>query len=211
MFRIALTGGIATGKTHVRRRFESLGINTIDADALVHRALRAGTSATTSIARRFGNDVLAADGSIDRRRLGERVFGDDEARRELEGLLHPGVYAGITEWFGALGRAGKSLGVADIPLLYETGHEVDFDAVIVVACDQDDQVRRVMARDELSADAARQRLVAQMPIGAKVKRADYVIWTKGTLADTDRQVDELSKTLKRRATSNEKRAMSDEE
>ena len=203
MFRIALTGGIATGKTHVRRRLESLGIDTIDADALVHQALRAGTSATTSIARRFGNDVLAADGSIDRRRLGERVFGDDEARRELEGLLHPGVYTGITEWFDALGRAGKSLGVADIPLLYETGHEADFDAVIVVAGDPEEQVRRVMARDGLSADAARQRLAAQMPIGAKVRRADFVIWTTGTLEDTDRQVDELSKTLKERGMRNE--------
>ena len=201
MLRIALTGGIATGKSHVRRRFETLGFDTIDSDALVHEALGPRTPVTASVAHRFGNEVLAADGSVDRRRLGERVFGDDEARRELEGLLHPGVYAAITEWLDALARTGKSLGIADIPLLYETGHEDDFDVVIVVACDPDEQLRRVMARDALSADAARQRVAAQMPIGDKVKRADFVIWTKGTLEETDRQVDELSKTLKQRAMS----------
>lgn len=211
MLRIALTGGIATGKSHVRRRFESLGIETIDADSLVHEALGPGTSATTSIARRFGTEVLAADGSVDRRRLGERVFGDDEARRELEGLLHPDVYAAITEWLDALARTGKSLGIADIPLLYETGHDDDFDVVIVVACDPEEQFRRVMARDGLSADAAGQRIAAQMPIGDKVKRADYVIWTKETLEETDRQVDELSKTLKQLAVRNEGRGMRNEQ
>lgn len=203
MLRIALTGGIATGKTHVRRRFEALGIDTIDSDALVHEALGPRTPATAFIAHRFGDEVIAPDGSVDRRRLGERVFADDQARRDLERLLHPAVYAAIGEWFAARRRAGTLLGIADIPLLYETGHQGDFDAVIVVACDPDEQVRRVVARDGLSANAARQRLAAQMPIGDKIKRADYVIWTNGTLEDTDRQVDELSKTLKGRAMSNE--------
>lgn len=209
MLRIALTGGIATGKTHVRRRFEALGIDTIDSDALVHEALGPGTPATASVARRFGHEVLAADGSIDRRRLGERVFADDQARRDLERLLHPAVYATISDWFAARRRAGRVLAVADIPLLYETGHQGDFDAVVVVACDPDEQMRRVAARDGLSADAARQRLAAQMPITEKVKRADFVIWTKGTLQETDRQVDQLAETLKQRAMSNEQPGTSD--
>jgi dephospho-CoA kinase len=198
MLRVALTGGIATGKSHVRRRFEALGIDTIDSDTLVHEALGPRTPVTASVAHRFGNEVIAADGSVDRRRLGERVFADRQARGDLEGLRHPAVYAAIKEWFAARGRAGTPLGIADIPLLYETGHEADFDAVIVVACDPEEQVRRVMARDGLSADAARQRVTAQMPIGDKVKRADHVIWTKGTLEDTDRQVDEIAKMLKER-------------
>lgn len=209
MLRIALTGGIATGKTHVRRRFEALGIDTIDSDALVHEALGPRTPATASIAHRFGDGVIAPDGSVDRRRLGERVFADDKARHDLERLLHPAVYAAIGEWFAARRRAGTPLGIADIPLLYETGHQGDFDAIVVVACDPDEQVRRVVARDGLSADAARQRLAAQMPIGDKIRRADYVLWTNGTLEDTDRQVDELSKTLKRRAMSNERPGTSD--
>jgi len=203
MFRIALTGGIATGKSHVRGRFEALGIDTIDADRLVHEALGPGTQATISIAHRFGSGVIAVDGSVDRRRLGEQVFADDEARRDLEKLLHPAVYAAITEWFEALARAGKALGIADIPLLYETGHEGDVNAVIVVACGPEEQVRRVMARDGLSLEAARQRVAAQMAIEDKVKRADFVIWTTGALEETDRQVDEVAKTLKERAMRNE--------
>ena len=199
MFRVALTGGIATGKSHVRGRFEALGIDTIDADRLVHEALGPGTQATISIAHRFGSAVIAVDGSVDRRRLGEQVFADDEARRDLEKLLHPAVYAAIAEWFDALARAGKALGIADIPLLYETGHEGDVDAVIVAACGPEEQVRRVMARDGLSLEDARQRVAAQMAIEDKVKRADFVIWTTGTLEETDRQVEELAKTLKKRA------------
>ena len=201
ILRVALTGGIATGKSHVRRRFEALGFDTIDSDTLVHEALGPRTPATASVAHRFGNEVIAADGSVDRRRLGERVFADQQARGDLERLLHPPVYAAISEWFAARDRAGTLLGIADIPLLYETGHEGDFDAVIVVACDPDEQVRRVVARDELSADAARLRVAAQIPIGDKVGRADHVIWTSGTLEETDRQVDELFKTLKQRAVS----------
>lgn len=195
MLRVALTGGVASGKSHVRRRLEALGLETIDADTLVHEALRPGTRATIAIAQRFGREVIASDGSVDRRRLGDRVFADDEARRELEQLLHPSVYEAITEWFSARSRAGSRVGVADIPLLYETGHERDFDAVIVSACAPEEQVRRVMARDALSLDAARQRIAAQMPIDDKVKRADFVIWTSGTLEDTDRQVGELARTL----------------
>jgi dephospho-CoA kinase len=198
ILRVALTGGIATGKSHVRRRFEALGFDTIDSDTLVHEALGPRTPATASVAHRFGNEVIAADGSVDRRRLGERVFADQQARGDLERLLHPPVYAAISEWFAARDSAGTLLGIADIPLLYETGHESDFDAVIVVACDPDEQVRRVVARDGLSADAARQRVAAQMPIGNKVRRADHLIWTRGTLEDTDRQVDEVAQVLKER-------------
>ena len=204
MLRLALTGGIATGKSHVRRRFETLGLGTIDSDTLVHEALGPRTPATALVAHRFGNEVIAADGSVDRRRLGERIFADQQARGDLERLLHPPVYAAIDEWFTDRRRAGTQLGIADIPLLYETGHDGDFDAVIVVACDPDEQVRRVMARDGLSADSARQRVATQMPIDDKVQRADYVIWTTGTLEDTDQQVDELVKTLKQRAMSDER-------
>lgn len=199
MFRVALTGGIASGKSHVRRRFEALGVDTIDADTLVHEALGPGTPAAISIAQRFGNGVIAVDGSVDRRRLGEQVFADDEARRDLEAMLHPAVYAAIAEWFEALARAGKELGIADIPLVYETGHEGDVDAIIVAACGPEEQERRVMARDGLSREAARQRVAAQLAIDDKIRRADFVIWTTGTLEETDRQVDELAGTLMTRA------------
>ncbi|RPH64011.1 MAG: dephospho-CoA kinase [Acidobacteria bacterium] len=199
MLRVALTGGIATGKSHVRRRFEALGVATIDSDTLVHQALESGTDATLSIARRFGDAVIASDGSVDRAKLGALVFADDQARHDLEGLLHPLVYAAIARWFEKRELAGDLLALADIPLLFETGREKDFDAVIVAACDPDEQMRRVMARDGLSAEAARQRVRAQIPIDEKLPRADHVIWTTGTLEETDRQVDQVHRQLKSQA------------
>jgi dephospho-CoA kinase len=191
MLRVALTGGIATGKSHVRRRFEALGVRTIDSDTLVHEALGPNTDTTRAIARRFGDDVIASDGSIDRPKLGALVFANDQARRDLEALLHPMVYAAIVRWFEDRARAGDRMALADIPLLFETGREKEFDVVVVAACSPEEQLRRVMSRDGLSSDAARQRIAAQLPIDDKLRRADHVIWTTGSLAETDRQVDLL--------------------
>jgi dephospho-CoA kinase len=198
MLRAALTGGIATGKSRVRRRLAALGVATIDADALVHEALGPGAAGARAVARRFGDAFLAPDGSVDRRRLGTLVFEDDAARRDLEALLHPLVYAEVDRWFAARAADGASLGVADIPLLYETGHEDRFDVVIVVACAPDEQVRRVMQRDGLTAEAAARRVAAQMPIDEKARRADYLIRTTGSLDETDRRADELHGALLRR-------------
>ena len=195
MLRAALTGGIATGKSHVRRRFEALGVGTVDSDTLVHQALGPGTEATSSIARRFGDAVIASDGSVSRPKLGAVVFADEQARRDLEALVHPIVYASISKWFEARAHTGDVLALADIPLLFETGHEKEFDAVIVAACSPDEQVRRVMARDGLTAEAARQRIAAQIPINDKLTRADYIVWTTGTLEETDRQVDQIHRQL----------------
>lgn len=195
MLRAALTGGIATGKSHVRRRFDALGVATIDSDTLVHQALGPGTDATSAIARRFGGEVITSDGAVDRSKLGALVFADDQARRDLEAIVHPIVYAAIARWFETREYDGAPLALADIPLLFETGRQEDFDAVIVAACSPDEQIRRVMARDGLSAEAARQRIAAQIPIDDKLRRADYIIWTTGTLEETDRQVDQVYRQL----------------
>jgi dephospho-CoA kinase len=199
MVRVALTGGIATGKSHVRRRFEALGVQTVDADTLVHQALGSGTAATMAIAQRFGPTVIASDGSVDRSKLGAVVFADDQARHDLEALIHPAVYAAISRWFETRELAGDPVALADIPLLFETGRQGDFDAVIVAACDPDEQLRRVIARDGLSTEAARQRIEAQIPIDDKLRRADHVIWTTGTLEETERQVDHVYHQLTERA------------
>ena len=188
MLKVALTGGIATGKTHALRRLRQLEVPTIDADDLVHGALRAGTPASLAIAQHFGAEVLGPDGAVDRKALGIRVFRDPEARHALEGILHPQVYRAIQAWFDELTASGAPLGVADIPLLFETQHESDFDVVVVTACAPLEQIRRVMRRDGASEPEAKQRVDAQMPIEEKVKRADFVVWTDGTLDETDRQV-----------------------
>jgi dephospho-CoA kinase len=194
MLRVALTGGIATGKSYCLARFAVHGVPTIDADVLAREAAAPGTPGLAAIAARFGPGVLSSDGALDRPGLGRLVFGDLKARAALEAIIHPEVYRRIREWFANL-PAGTRLAVADIPLLFETGHNHDFDAVIVAACDPEEQVRRVMARDRLSDAEARARLAAQWPIEEKVRRASRVIWTDGGFAETDRQVDEVYDSL----------------
>jgi dephospho-CoA kinase len=190
MLRVALTGGIATGKSYCLRHFSQLGVPVVDADRLARDAVTPGSTGLRAVVERFGSEVLAADGSLDRAVLGRIVFGDQRARAALEAIVHPEVYRHIREWFANL-PAGARVAMADIPLVFETGHNHDFDAVVVAACQPDEQVRRVMARDGLPERDARARLAAQWPIEEKVKRASHVIWTDKGFAETDRQVGDV--------------------
>ncbi|HZT78066.1 MAG TPA: dephospho-CoA kinase [Vicinamibacterales bacterium] len=197
MLRIALTGGIATGKSYVLARFLRLGIPCLDADALAHGVTAAGTEATQQIAARFGADVLAADGAVDRGKLGPVVFADPAARKELEAIVHPAVYRAIAA--GVRGfelTGGAPYVVVDVPLLFETGHAQEFDRVIVTACAAETQLARLRERG-LGDEAARQRLAAQWPTAEKTSRAQFVITTDGTFDDTDRQVAEIDARLRR--------------
>jgi dephospho-CoA kinase len=196
---VALTGGIATGKSYVRGRFEALGVPTIDADALARQALAPGTPELAAVVARFGEDVLDPSGALDRKRLANIVFNDPDARRDLEAIVHPGVVAVTNAWFERLGDT-VPFAIADIPLLYEVGRNRDFELVIVAACDSETQVRRVMHRDGVTEAEARQRLAAQLPIAEKVARADYVIDTSGTHEETAEQVRRVYDQLLRKAT-----------
>jgi len=187
VLRAALTGGIATGKSYCLARFARLGAATIDADQLARAAVEPGTSGLTRVIERFGSGVLRPDGSLDRAALGRIVFAGRAARGDLEAIIHPEVYRRISEWFADL-PAGTRVAIADIPLLFETGHQHDFDRVIACACAPAEQLRRLMGRDNLTREAALARLDAQWPIEAKIEKADYVIRTDGTFAETDQQV-----------------------
>jgi dephospho-CoA kinase len=198
--RVALTGGIGTGKSYVVRKLREAGVPVVDADVLARDAVAPGSPGLAAVAARFGPEVLTPTGELDRRHLGEIVFGDEHARRDLEAIIHPVVRQRMSEFFHGL-PADTPVAVADIPLLYETGRERAFDAVIVVACQPETQLQRVMTRDRLSRDAVRRRLAAQMPIADKVRRADYVIRTDGTHAETDSQIHELLRLLQSAADS----------
>jgi dephospho-CoA kinase len=187
MLRVALTGGIATGKSYCLARFASLGIPVIDADQLARDAVAPGSRALEEVATRFGATIIRPDGSLDRASLGRIVFTDRAARADLEAIVHPEVYRRISEWLATLPPRTR-VAIADIPLLFETGHTHDFDRVVVVACDPREQLRRIIARDGLSERDARARLDSQWPIEEKEARADYVIKTDRTVADTDSQV-----------------------
>jgi dephospho-CoA kinase len=186
--RIALTGGIATGKSHVRALFEELGIPTIDSDHLARKAVAPGSAGLAAVVGRFGPDVLDATGALDRSKLARIVFADAKARRALEKIIHPEVRRATDAWFASLDPARQPYAIADVPLLYEVERDRDFDRAIVVACDPATQIRRLMERDHLSEGEARQRVAAQLPIEDKIRRANYVIRTDGSFEDTARQV-----------------------
>lgn len=193
--RVALTGGIGTGKTYVRRRLDARGVPTLDADQLARDALAAGTPALAAVVARFGPGVLDDHRRLDRRALAAIVFADAGARRDLEAIVHPEVRRAVDAWFSGLEAATAPYAVADIPLLYETGRDRDFPTVVVAACAPSVQLARVVERDGMSEEDARRRIAAQLPIEDKVARADYVVRTDGTFADTDVQVDRLHRLL----------------
>jgi dephospho-CoA kinase len=204
MLRVALTGGIATGKSYCLEQFERLGARTIDADVLARDAVAKDSDGLKAVVRRFGGGVMTPDGDLDREALGRIVFEDPAARHDLEAIIHPVVYGAISRWFEWLdanersGTHTDTIGIADIPLLFETGHQTDFDAVIVAACRRDQQIERLMARGLTRTDAEH-RLAAQLPIEEKTRGAEFVIDTSGPYPDTDARIKQVWRALSARA------------
>lgn len=192
--RIGLTGGIATGKSYVANKIREAGVPMVDADVLAREVVAPGTPGLAAVRKRFGPDSVRRDGTMDRVRIAQIVFKDKRARLDLEAIIHPAVQKAIDEFFATLPKR-TPFAVADIPLLYETGREKQFNAVVVVACPRDLQLQRVMERNKLSREDAERRLNAQLPIDKKVEKATYVIRTDGTFEETDRQVADLIKQL----------------
>jgi dephospho-CoA kinase len=190
VIKVGLTGGIACGKSVVRRHFESCGVSTLDADAIVHDMLGPGTEVTRAIGETFG-DVLASDGSVDRRALGGIVFSDDEARRKLNTIVHPEVWRAIDGFFAEAEKKGEPFAVVDAALMVETGSHERYDVLVVVACSRELQIERLMERDNLSAREAEKRVASQMPIEEKRRHGDYVIDTSGSFHRTISRADEV--------------------
>jgi dephospho-CoA kinase len=203
MLTVALTGGIATGKSHVLERFGRLGAACLDADLLAHGATGAGTEASQAIAARFGAAMLDATGAVDRKKLGPLVFADPTARRDLEAIVHPAVYRAISAGLRAFELTGSAIAIVDIPLLYETAGQERFDRVIATVCAPATQLARLRHRG-LSEAEARQRLAAQMPAEEKAARADFVIRTDGTFEETYAQVEAIWGQLKNLTTKDTK-------
>jgi dephospho-CoA kinase len=193
--RVALTGGIGTGKSTVRAAFAARGVPTIDADALARSALAPGTPGLAAVVARFGPGVLDAAGTLDRSVLAGIVFADPAARLDLEAIVHPPVREATERWFASLANRADAFAIADIPLLYETGRDRDFNVVIVAACQPETQLARVMARDGATAADVQRRIASQLPLEEKIRRANYVIRTDGTLEDIDAEVQALHERL----------------
>ncbi|HKV47182.1 MAG TPA: dephospho-CoA kinase [Candidatus Acidoferrales bacterium] len=195
MLRVGLTGGIASGKTAVAALLRAHGYEVLDADALGHELMRPGQAAYDDILREFGRDVLAEDMTVDRARLGAIVFGDEEKRAALNCILHPRILDAVQRWFAALDRAGgPPFAFVEAALLVEAGYRRILDRLIVCWSKPEQQNERLVARG-LSAEQARLRVAAQMPIEEKRRVADDVIDCSGSLAETERQVEKLLETL----------------
>jgi dephospho-CoA kinase len=187
-FRVGLTGGIASGKTTVANLFAALGATIVDTDLLAREVVEPGTKLLGEIAGHFGADILDSTGALDRRRLRERVFADPAERRWLEQRTHPAIRE-LTD-----SRCREATGpycLVAIPLLVETGGEKRFDRVLVVDCDPELQLARVMARDGISRAAAQAMLAAQTSREARLSVADDVIRNDGDLARLRDQVEKL--------------------
>jgi|LSQX01.1.fsa_nt_gb dephospho-CoA kinase len=189
----ALTGGIACGKSAVAALWRQWGAEVLDADDVVHELLAPGGACVASVAGEFGPEVVAAGGGIDRLRLGRIVFADAAARQRLEALVHPPVIGRMREWAADVRRRGK-IGVAVIPLLFETGLEAEFDATVCVAADDAVVLERLAARG-LDAAEARARMASQWPLAEKCARARYTIENNGSPAELETASRALWKTM----------------
>jgi len=199
MLRVGLTGGIACGKTHVRKLLAERGAFTVDADTVVHQLMDQQTELTEAIGERFGRDVLAPDGSVDRKKLGAIVFSDPDARRELNRLVHPKVIAEEKRLLAQAERKGVQIGVVDAALMIETGTYRDYDRLVVVYCPREVQLERLVARDGLSPEDAARRVDAQLSVEEKKLYGHYVVDSSGSLEDTERRVGEVWDSLLRDA------------
>ena len=186
---IGLTGGIGCGKSEAGRLFAEAGAEICDADDLARRVVEPGEPAYEAIVRRFGQEILTAEGRIDRKRLADLVFADASARRDLEAAIHPRVRSAMGAWRESVVLRGRDA-VGIIPLLYEVGADADWDVVVCVRAPPGQVRERLRARGWTDAQMDA-RLAAQWPLDEKVKRADYVLDNGGTreqLAEAVRRV-----------------------
>lgn len=194
---LGLTGGIATGKSTVAGEFRRLGCPVVDADEVAREIVEPGRPALRQIASAFGSSVIRADGSLDRKALGDIVFNDSAKLAQLNAIDHPYLRAAIQDALAAAKATGAPVVVGEIPLLYETHYEAEFDGVAVVTLPPNMQLERLMARDGLTQAQAQARIKAQMPLADKIARADFLIDNSQGPAARRAQVEELFAHLRR--------------
>jgi dephospho-CoA kinase len=195
-FRIALTGGIASGKSTVADMFAELGIPVIDTDLIAREVVQSGQPALNEIRDRFGDEVIDAAGNLDRRAMRKLVFGDENARLDLEAILHPRIGA---ETRRQADTAPGPYQLIVVPLLVGSPLAQFVDRILVVDCDEELQIQRLLARDTETVEQARRILSAQASRGARLAIADDVINNDQQLEETQSQVVELDKSYRQLA------------
>lgn len=185
---IGLTGGIASGKSTAARTLVELGARVVDADRVAREIVAPGQPALAEIVRAFGREMLLPDGTLDRKRLGALVFHDADARRTLNGITHPRIAVETQARLQKLRDEGAPVAIYEAALLVENGVHKGLDGLIVVACDEATQLRRLVERDGFDEAEARARIAAQAPLDEKKKVATWVIDTGGPLTETKKQL-----------------------
>jgi len=195
--KLGLTGGIASGKSTVSAMLVRLGAKLVDADQVAREVVLPGEPALMQLSKQFGPDILMSDGSLDRQALGRIVFTPDKQKlKELEAILHPAIRARMHKQMDAyLAEEPDRLVIADIPLLFETGQEALYDAVLLVYVPKAIQLERLMAREGMTAEDAKVRIELQMDMEEKKQRADYIIDNSSTLEHTQRQIENIWREL----------------
>lgn len=192
---IGLTGGIGSGKSTVAEILKENGVSVVDADVVAREVTQKTGPGFSPVVQEFGQEILNAQGELDRRKIAEIVFRDPKKLLKLEAILHPLVGAEVKKRRAQLESKGCEFAVYDVPLLFEKKLNTQFDAVVVVNCSLDTQIKRTVARSGLTEREVRDRIAAQVPLSEKVKQADYVIENEGSLAELKIQVSELSRKL----------------
>jgi dephospho-CoA kinase len=197
MLRVALTGGLASGKSFVGRTLEQLGCFLVQADVLGHQVLEPDGEAYAAVVREFGPEILDNEGRIDRRALAKLVFTNPERLAVLNSLVHPPVRARterLLEEFAA--REPHGIAVVEAAIHVETGGYRNFDRLILAYCSREQQIQRAMHRDQVTREEVEARLSRQMSLEEKRKYAHYVIDTSGNKEDTVRRTEEVYRELR---------------
>jgi len=197
MLKVGLTGGIAIGKSFVAKVLIDQGCKVFDADQIAREVVKPGAEGYRKVIAAFGTGILAPDGTIDRAKLGQIVFADESKRKRLNAILHPIIIA-EQDWLLAEVEAEDhdAIAVVDAPLMIESGSYKRFHKIIVVYCDRETQIDRLMRRNKFTREEAEARLAAQMPAEEKRKYADFEVDTTGDFETTRQKVIEVYKKLK---------------
>ena len=197
MLRVGLTGSIAVGKSFVLETFRELGCHTLDADKVARDVVEPGTAGLRQVVDAFGESVLKPDGSLDRAKLGSIVFSDEEKRSRLNAIIHPLVFEEQDRWLRSReSEDPDGIAIVDAALMIESGGYRRFDKLIVVWCEPQLQLQRLMHRNKLDQAEAEKRIAAQMSQDEKKKHADFLIDTSNDFEDTRRQTAEVFERLK---------------
>jgi dephospho-CoA kinase len=200
VLNVGLTGGIGAGKSEVTKRFAALGATIIDADAIAHEVVAVGTPGLASVIDEFGGEMLADDGSLDRAKLADLVFGDDSARQRLNAIVHPLVGARAAELVAAVNeRNPDEIVVNDVPLIVEAGIADRYDVVVVVDAPVESQLDRLVGLRGMAQEAALARIAAQASREQRLAIADYVIVNDGDIELLDTAVRDVWNALSGRS------------